>query len=638
MAGGYTRSVNSYSYATAEVILPRIIGTLRDVLDQATDWSSIAEDGELVVMFGGIPLKNSQVNSGGVGAHRTREWLERCRDAGVRFVYLGPLREDAADFLDAQWLPLRPNTDAAVMLGLAHTLVAENLHDRDFLARYCTGFDHFLPYLMGESDGQPKDAAWAAEISGLDAEAIRDLARRMARHRTMVSVSWSLQRQDRGEQPYWMAVTLAAMLGQIGLPGGGFGCGYGAVHGIGMPCTQFRFASVSQGQRPIDSFIPVARITELLERPGGTLDYDGRTIALPDIRMVYWAGGNPFHHHQDLNRMLRAWRKPETVVVHEPHWNALARHADIVLPATTPLERNDIAATTLDPFITAMHQAIAPIGEARNDHDIFKDLARRLGFEDAFTEGRSEMEWLRHLYDRSRQDAARQGLELPSFEAFWEQGTIELPAPDRPRVLLEEFRADPDAHPLVTPSGKIEIFSEAIESFGYDDCPGHPIWLEPAEWLGSPEVERYPLHLISNQPRTRLHSQLDHGITSLKGKVAGREPALMHPKDAAVRGIEDGAVVRLFNDRGQCLAGALISEAVQPGVVVLPTGAWYDSLEPGVPGTLEVHGNPNVLTMDKGTSRLGQGPSAHSCLVEVERFEGAPPPVRVHEPPAIIRR
>jgi biotin/methionine sulfoxide reductase len=638
MAGGYTRSVNTYSHATAEVILPRIIGKLRHVLDGATDWSSIAKDGELVVMFGGIPLKNSQVNAGGVAAHRTREWLGRCREAGVRFVYLGPLREDAADFLDAEWLPLRPNADAAVMLGLAHTLVEENLHDRAFLERYCTGFERFLPYLMGETDGEPKDAAWAARISGLDPEAIRDLARRMANSRTMVTVSWSLQRQDHGEQPYWMAVTLAAMLGQIGLPGGGFGCGYGAVHGIGVPCAQLRFASVSQGRSPIDSFIPVARITEMLERPGGTLDYDGREVALPDIEMIYWAGGNPFHHHQDLNRLLRAWQKPRTVVVHEPHWNALARHADIVLPVTTPLERNDIAATTLESFIVAMHQAIPPVGEARNDHDIFKGLARRLGFEDSFAEGRGEMEWLRHLYDRSRQEAARQGLELPPFDEFWEQGTLELPAPERPRILLEDFRADPDAHPLITPSGKIEIFSDKIAGFGYDDCPGHPTWLEPAEWLGSEKAERHPLHLVSNQPRTRLHSQLDHGITSLKAKIAGREPVLIHPDDAAARGIGDGEVVRLFNERGACLAGALISEAVQPGIVVLPTGAWYDPLEPGVPGTLEVHGNPNVLTLDKGTSRLGQGPSAHSCLVEVEPFEGEPPPVRVHEPPVIIRR
>ena len=106
---------------------------------------------------------------------------------------------------------------------------------------------------------------------------------------------------------------------------------------------------------------------------------------------------------------------------------------------------------------------------------------------------------------------------------------------------------------------------------------------------------------------------------------------------AAARGIGAGEVVRVFNDRGACLAGAVVSDAVQPGVGVLPTGAWYDPAEPGVPGTLEVHGNPNVLTLDKGTSRLGQGPSAHSCLVEIERYEGTPP-VRVFEPPRVVRR
>jgi biotin/methionine sulfoxide reductase len=285
-----------------------------------------------------------------------------------------------------------------------------------------------------------------------------------------------------------------------------------------------------------------------------------------------------------------------------------------------------------------MHQAIPPVGAARHDHDIFKGLADRLGFADAFTEGRGEMEWLRHLYDRSRQDAARQGLELPPFDEFWQEGLIELPAPARATILFEDFRADPAAHPLVTPSGRIEIFSEAIASFGYDDCPPHPAWLEPAEWLGSPAAERHPLHLISNQPRTRLHSQLDHGLTSIQGKVAGREPVVLHPDDAAARGVKAGDVVRVFNDRGACLAGAAISDAVQPGVAVLPTGAWYDPAEPGVPGTLEVHGNPNVLTADKGTSRLGQGPSAHSCLVEIERFVGTPPPVRVFDPPPIVRR
>jgi len=639
LAGGYTRSVNAYSYAAAEVILPHVIGTLRQVLVEATDWPTIAGHGELVVMFGGIPLKNAQVNAGGVAAHSTRDWLRRARGNGVEFVYLGPIRNDAADFLDAAWLPLRPNTDVAVMLGLAHTLVSEDLHDRAFLESHCVGFERFVPYLLGEIDGQPKDTEWAAAISGLEAGTIRALARRMAQSRTLVTVSWSLQRADHGEQPYWMAITLCAMLGQIGLPGGGFGCGYGAIHGVGNPCRQLKFASLGQGRRPIDSFIPVARITELLERPGEVIDYDGQRLTLPDIRLIYWAGGNPFHHHQDLNRFLEAWRaRPETIVVHEPYWNALARHADIVLPATTPLERNDICATSMDGFVVAMHQAIDPVGEARHDHDIFAGLAARLGFAEAFTEGRSEVEWLRHLYDRSRQQAARAEVELPSFDDFWEQGVVELPPPAEPRVFLADFRRDPKRHPLTTPSGKIEIFSETIAGFGYDDCPGHPVWLEPIEWLGAPLAARHPLHLVSNQPRTRLHSQHDHGRTSRDAKVAGREPVWLHPDDAAARGIRDGDVVRLFNTRGACLAGAVLSDLVCPGVIMLSTGAWYDPLEPGVPGTLEKHGNPNVLTPDKGTSRLSQGPSAHSCLVEVERFEGEPPPVTAFAPPPLRSR
>jgi biotin/methionine sulfoxide reductase len=638
MAGGYTRSVNAYSYAAAEVILPHVVASLREVLTGATDWGTLARHGELVVMFGGIPLKNAQVNSGGVAAHSTRESLERCRENGVRFVYLGPIRDDAADFLDATWLQLRPNTDVAIMLAIAHTLVAEGLHDEAFLHRYCVGFERFRPYLMGEADGQPKDAGWAAAISGLDAEAIRYLAREMARSRTLVSLSWSLQRADHGEQPYWMAVTLAAMLGQIGLPGGGFGCGYGAIHGVGNPNRQFGFASFPQGRPAISSFIPVARIADMLLRPGEPFDYDGKRHSYPDVRMVYWAGGNPFHHHQDLNRLLAAWRRPETIVVHEPWWNTLARHADIVLPATTPLERKDIAATTMDGFIVAMKQAIPPVDEARSDHDIFRGLAARLGFEEAFTEGRDEMGWLRHLYDRSRQEAARHGMELPSFERFWEEEIIELPKISEPRVLLEAFRKDPEAHPLRTPSGRIEIFSETIAGFAYDDCPPHPAWLEPIEWLGSRTRGRNALHLISNQPRTRLHSQLDQGITSRKGKTGGRETVWINPLDAAERGIEDGDVVRLFNGRGQCLAGALLSDEVQAGVVMLPTGAWYDPKEPGVVGTLETHGNPNVLTIDKGCSKLSQGPSAHSCLVEIERYEDEPPPVRAFEPPPVLAR
>ena len=140
-----------------------------------------------------------------------------------------------------------------------------------------------------------------------------------------------------------------------------------------------------------------------------------------------------------------------------------------------------------------MHQALAPVGEARNDHDIFAALAARLGFGSAFTEGRGEMDWLRHLYDLFRQQVARERIELPDFDAFWRAGHIELPVADDGRVLFAAFRRDPEAHPLATPSGRIEIFSETIDGFGYDDCPGHPTWLEPGEWLGGRLARRYPL-------------------------------------------------------------------------------------------------------------------------------------------------
>ena len=278
-----------------------------------------------------------------------------------------------------------------------------------------------------------------------------------------------------------------------------------------------------------------------------------------------------------------------------------------------------------------MQKAIEPVGESKPDFEIFTGLARELGFEVEFTEGRSEMDWVRALYETAQQSAAAESLDLPEFDEFWAGTGVRLALHDDERVMFSEFRNDPDRHPLATPSGKIEIFSETIESFGYDDCPGHPVWLEPVEWLGSQDSE-FPLHLISNQPATRLHSQLDNGATSQDGKVSGREAIMVSPGDAAERGIVDGDVVRVFNRRGQCLAGVVISDSVMDNVVVLPTGAWYD---PESPGGLDRHGNPNVLTIDKGTSKLAQAPSSHTTLVDVEKFEGTAPDVAIFTPPLV---
>ena len=187
---------------------------------------------------------------------------------------------------------------------------------------------------------------------------------------------------------------------------------------------------------------------------------------------------------------------------------------------------------------------------------------------------------------------------------------------------------------MSTPSGRIEIASATIAGFGYADCPGHPAWLPPVEGVGSTAAARFPLQLIANQPATRLHSQLDFGATSLASKIRGREPVRIHPQDAAARGISDGDVVRLYNDRGACLAGAVLSDALRLGVVQLATGAWYDPEDPAAETPFCLHGNPNVLTRDAGTSRLAQGCAGQLSLVEIERFDGPLPPIKAFDPPA----
>ena len=630
--GGFTRSLNTYSFAAAEVIVPHVLGTYRGHLDTCTGWDSIAEGCDLFVAFGGVPLKNGQISQGGTGAHIQKGGLLAARAAGVDFVNISPLRSDLIAEAEAQWLPIRPGADVALILALCHTLLTERRHDPAFLDRYTVGFGEFAAYLTGAADGQAKDADWAAPLCEIEAETIRALARRMAASRTMISVAWALTRAEHGEQPFWAGIALAAMLGGIGLPGQGIGFGYSAVNPIGNSLRHIDYAAVPQGENPVKGFIPVARIADMLENPGAPFDYDGQSLTYPDIRMIWWAGGNPFHHHQDLNRLARAWQRPETVIVNDWCWNSLARHADIVLPCTTTLERADIAMTPKDPWLVAMDRATAPVGQARDDYDIFAGIAAELGGAAAFTEGRSAEDWQRWLWDISRQQAARAGVDLPDWAGFQAAGHIRIPAPEKPTVMMEAFRADPAANPLATPSGKIEIFSKVVADFGYDDCPGHPAWLPPREGLGPAAPDE--LHMLSNQPRTKLHSQLDHGTVSRADRPQGREPLTMHPADAAARGLEAGQIVRVHNARGACLAELRLSPEIRRGVVQLATGAWWD---PDADGLCR-HGNPNALTPDRGTSRLAQGPTAHSCLVRVAGFDGPLPEVGVLHPPEVIRR
>jgi len=630
MAGGYVRHQDSYSLGAAHVIMPHVVDGMNELISYHHSWDVLARHCQLFITFGGVPAKNAQSAPGGVGRHRVSVGLKAMRAAGVQFINIGPVSDNLETGGPVEWIQCRPGTDTALMLGISSELHRRSLHDVKFLDKYCVGFSDFERYLTGAADGVPKTAGWAELLTGVPAGVIGELALRMHRCRTVLNVAWSLQRAHHGEQPFWMVVTLAAMLGQIGLPGGGFGVGYGCLNTVGTPHEKLGGPTLSQGKNAVSDFIPVARIADLLLRPGEGFQYNGKHYRYPDIHLVYWAGGNPFHHHQDINRFLKAWQKPDTIIVHEQSWTATAKRADIILPITTSLERDDLGYASQEAMLLWMAKMDEPAGQARDDFTVFAQLAERLGFAQAYTEDRNAAQWLEHMYEGMRRRYEKAGIDLPGFESFKEQGLIDFHERAGSVVMFDEFRRDPAKSPVETPSGLIELFSKTVASFDLEDCPGHACWIPPAEYLGAPQATRFPLHLLTDQPRNKLHSQLDGSPLSASGKVARREPIYMHPADAARRGITAGDIVEVFNDRGRCLAAAIVTDSIMPGVVRISTGAWYDP-EPG--SERDKHGNPNVLTADIPASELSQGCAAQSCLVDVSAPIQDPPPVTAFDLP-----
>ncbi len=497
-----------------------------------------------------------------------------------------------------------------------------------------------MRYLQGSEDGIVKDVQWASNLCDIAESEISTLARKMARNRTLITISWSLQRAEHGEQPWWMAMVLAAMIGDIGKTGGGINYGMGCVHNAGFDGRQpvnFSIGSLPQGTNAVATYIPVGRVVDMLLNPGKKIAYNGEKITYPNIKAIVWAGGNPFHHHQDLNNFVKAWAKPDVIIVNEIYWTSTARHADIIFPATSPVERNDFSASSIDSWFTPNHAAVTPFAKAKNDYDIYAALAKKLGFEEEFTEGLSSQQWIEGLYTQTVDNAKTKDVTLPPWDIFWQSEPFSI-VEQLPKIEyhIEKFIMDPDKFPMpTTQSGKLEIFCQAIADFGYDDCQGHPMWFDKKECLGTEQAKKFPLHLISNQPKHKLHSQLDHGITSKKAKVKGRELIKIHPSLAEKRDIQQGDIVLVFNDRGRCLAAADISNNIREDVVELPTGAWFDPIYKDNEQSLEVHGNPNTLTADVGTSRLAQGCAAHSCLVDIKLFEDELPNISIFTKPKV---
>lgn len=652
ISGGYVGRIGDYSTGAAQVILPHVLGSI-EVYEQQTSWPLVLKHAKNIVLWGANPLVTCQIewDVAGHGAFPYLEELKKISQKGEIDIYsVDPVRNDTAMYFDSKEIKPRPNTDVAMMLGMMHYLHTTNQYDKEFIQKYTVGFKDFEDYLLGKTDNTPKTLKWASKICGVDEDVIKKFTQTLKDNKSMLMAGWGVQRADHGEQFHWTLVTLACMLGQVGLPGCGFGFSYhysnggtpsSDAPGLGGISTNIKSNRKGPWQNYKPFNIPCARMVDMISNPGKTIDFNGRRITYPDIKMVYWTSGNPFHHHQDRNTMIEAWKKLETFIVHEPFWTPTARMADIVLPATTEIERNDIEiiGDYNSSHIIAMKKAIEPVKESKDDYEICRLIAKRLGYEEEFTDGKeSQLDWIKEFYNDSKSQAAQKGIKMPNFDEFWEKGYVKFDVREEAKnfTRYEKFRKNPMLNPLGTPSGKIEISSRTIKKFNYDDCLHYPSWIEPAEWLGSKKSKRYPLHILSPHPKYRLHSQLSNTWLRELYEVKGREPIWINPEDAKKRGIKNGDIVLVYNQRGSTLAGAIVTNNVLPGVLRMEEGGWYDPNEPGRYKAMCKHGDVNQLTIDKGTSKLAQGNIANTALVEIEKYTGKVPKVTVFEKPDII--
>lgn len=667
--GGFTDHRGDYSTGASQVIMPHVLGTI-EVYERQTSWPLILKHAKVVVIWGANPtttLKASWEATDESGLTYYQK-LKAKQDKGeLEIIYIDPVYSETAEFLSIKpknHIRIDRGTDVAMMLAMAYHLYTTKNYNKEFLDTYTTGFEKFLPYLLGKEDGIPKTPAWASKITNIDEETIKNLAMKFYKNPSMLISGWGMQRQDHGEQPHWMLVTLACMIGQIGKAGTGFGLNYHADNDGAPTCvapvlggisTQYNITphskwsrnkvgkdEASEGGRAWMSAssgtlvsIPLARVTECILNPGKTISFNGENITYPKIGLIYWAGGNPIVHQEQVNRNLQAFRAVDTVIINEIYFTPTARMADIIFPVTTSYERNDVSMSSsyVQKYMIPMKQCVAPVGESKSDYEIFCDLSKMFDTYDSYSDGgKKEMDWLREFYAQAQSQAKSLMLSIPSFDEFWAKNEpLEFTTNEENTNYIrhKEFIDDPLLAPLGTPSGLIEIYSDTIEKMKYANCGPHPKWYEPIEWLG---MKNKPARfaLVSAHPFSRLHSQQNNNI-KIRNTYAinGREPMWINDQDAKELGIKQGDLVRVFNKRGQILAGAYVTDRIARNTVRICEGAWYDPMD-HKDNTLDLNGCPNVLTIDMPTSNLGMGNNT-TALVNVEKYTGKAPAVKVFD-------
>lgn len=609
MAGGQTRMWGGASFQGGYFASLATYGRLDTGSDRADLLNS-----RMVILWGCNPAES-------IFGTETRWYLTQAKTRGAKIVCVDPRFTESAAAWASKWVPIRPGTDAAMLVAMAYVILEQGLEDRHFLDTYTVGFDKFKNYVTGVDDDVLKTPEWAEKITGVPAETIRALAVEYATTRPAAIITgFAPGRTSRGEQYHRATATLSAMTGNIGIHGGSTACldlGWtalpaGAVeattdyvdmyHDLPVPPNP-----VEKGQ-PLHEYAVKGIRRHTADKIHPTRMWDailrGKAGGYPaDIKLLYIMGGNAVNQVVNSDQAVRAIKTLEFAVVHDQFMTPTARMADILLPATTWCERNDIKLPWMfGRYALYASKAIEPPYETRNDLDIFTGLAARMGIPGY--NDKTEDEWLREF-------AAKHG--IPDYDAFKTSGFFKLETPE-PHVAFRRQRKDPEHHPFPTPSGKIEIFCQRIADFNRPDIlPPIPKYLEGWEGATDPKRDKYPLQLINTHSRKRVHSQF-HNIPWYRQLEPHR--VWLNTADARARNIKDGDRVRVFNGRGAISIRAKVTGRIMPGVVNVYQGAWYS---PGLSGVDE-GGCANVLT--RGEHSPGGACAFNSVLVEIKKVQG----------------
>ncbi len=634
LTGGYLGYYGNYSYANLMQASNAMFGNGEQI---SNSFEETTTNGQICVLWGNNPVERRM--SGG-GNYFTSL---KMKEAGVKVIVIDPRHSDSALLLADQWIANKPGTDAALVAGLAHVMISENLHDQTFLDTYCQGFDEehmpegipagnsYRSYIMGEGpDGIEKTPQWAAEVTGVPVNTIIGLARELGSGaKVNITQGWGPQRHANGENQCRAIYTLACLVGQVGLPGGGSG----GQEGYYWPITSW----FDDGENPVKESISMYKWPDaIIDGPSQTATKDGVRGAerlSTSIKFMLSYGGNCLQSQSgDINRLRETLTDEslcEFIVSVDNQMTASCEISDLVLPDTTTSERTDLVPSEYTgdmAYLIAANQAIEPLYDTMSAYDMCKGIAEKLGVREEFTEGHETMaDWARTMYEADAAANPEAGFPA-SYDDFTEQGVHRYLSPDGLTVALKDFREDPVGNALPTPSGKIEIFStemwEAGQTWEFPDAePGDAVDAIPVHvdtWEGAKEAltnEQHPLQMLSHHFKGRTHSTYGN---LPKNVEAHPQKIWINAEDAAARGIANGDLIDVFNDRGRIRCQSFVTQRIMPGVISVPQGAWLKLDDDGV----DHGGVANMLTSWHPTP-YAKGNAQMTALVQAEKAAGA---------------